>query len=43
MVGSGLQIFIAHPMLYWGDDADNFIIRGTKQNQGTMLRELIGK
>src|ERR1044071_9028205 len=26
---------------YWGDAADNFIIRGTKQNQGQMLRELL--
>jgi thiosulfate reductase cytochrome b subunit len=22
LIGSGLQIFIAHPMLYWGDDAE---------------------
>jgi thiosulfate reductase cytochrome b subunit len=22
LIGSGLQIFIAHPALYWGDDAD---------------------
>ena len=26
---------------YWGDAADNFIIRGTKQNQGQMLKELL--
>lgn len=26
---------------YWGDAADNFIIRGTKQNQGKMLAELL--
>jgi tricarballylate dehydrogenase len=26
---------------YWGDAADNFIIRGTKQNQGRMLKELL--
>ncbi len=26
---------------YWGDAADNFIIRGTKHNQGTMLKELL--
>ena len=25
---------------YWGDAADNFIIRGTKHNQGRMLKEL---
>jgi tricarballylate dehydrogenase len=25
---------------YWGDAADNFIIRGTKNNQGRMLKEL---
>jgi len=22
LIGSGLQIFLAHPMLYWGDDAE---------------------
>ncbi|MGH7844544.1 MAG: FAD-dependent tricarballylate dehydrogenase TcuA, partial [Candidatus Binatia bacterium] len=26
---------------YWGDAADNFIIRGTKHNQGGMLKELL--
>ena len=26
---------------YWGDDADNFIIRGTKHNQGKMLADLL--
>ena len=26
---------------YWGDAADNFIIRGTPYNQGKMLRELL--
>jgi tricarballylate dehydrogenase len=26
---------------YWGDAADNFIIRGTKQNLGQMLKELL--
>jgi tricarballylate dehydrogenase len=26
---------------YWGDAADNFIIRGTKHNQGRMLAELL--
>jgi len=26
---------------YWGDAADNFIIRGTKYNQGRMLKELL--
>ena len=26
---------------YWGDAADNFIIRGTKHNQGRMLQELL--
>ncbi|HUK40214.1 MAG TPA: FAD-dependent tricarballylate dehydrogenase TcuA [Candidatus Acidoferrales bacterium] len=25
----------------WGDAADNFIIRGTRQNQGQMLKELL--
>ncbi|HLE37198.1 MAG TPA: FAD-dependent tricarballylate dehydrogenase TcuA [Candidatus Acidoferrales bacterium] len=25
---------------YWGDAADNFVIRGTKHNQGQMLKEL---
>ncbi|HEU4341444.1 MAG TPA: FAD-dependent tricarballylate dehydrogenase TcuA, partial [Candidatus Binatia bacterium] len=27
---------------YWGKAADNFIIRGTKHNQGRMLKELFG-
>lgn len=26
---------------YWGEAADNFVIRGTKHNQGRMLRELL--
>src|ERR1700758_1074744 len=26
---------------YWGEAADNFIIRGTKHNQGRMLKELL--
>ena len=26
---------------YWGDAADNFIIRGTKHNQGWILKELL--
>jgi tricarballylate dehydrogenase len=26
---------------YWGDAADNFIIRGTPHNQGTMLKQLL--
>jgi tricarballylate dehydrogenase len=26
---------------YWGDAADNFIIRGTPQNQGRMLKQLL--
>jgi tricarballylate dehydrogenase len=26
---------------YWGDAADNFIIRGTPQNQGLMLKQLL--
>ncbi|MET0502420.1 MAG: FAD-dependent tricarballylate dehydrogenase TcuA, partial [Candidatus Binatia bacterium] len=26
---------------YWGDAAENFIIRGTKHNQGRMLKELL--
>ena len=26
---------------YWGDAAENFIIRGTKNNQGLMLKELL--
>ncbi len=28
---------------YWGSDADNFIIRGTKFNDGSMLRVLMSK
>ncbi|MGE5216540.1 MAG: FAD-dependent tricarballylate dehydrogenase TcuA [Chloroflexota bacterium] len=26
---------------YWGDAADNFIVRGTPHNRGTMLKELL--
>jgi tricarballylate dehydrogenase len=26
---------------YWGDAADNFVIRGTQHNQGRMLKELL--
>ncbi|MDZ4344545.1 MAG: FAD-dependent tricarballylate dehydrogenase TcuA [Candidatus Binatia bacterium] len=26
---------------YWGDAADNFIVRGTKHNQGRLLKELL--
>jgi tricarballylate dehydrogenase len=26
---------------YWGDAADNFVIRGTKHNQGWLLKELL--
>jgi tricarballylate dehydrogenase len=26
---------------YWGDAAENFIVRGTKHNQGRMLKELL--
>jgi tricarballylate dehydrogenase len=26
---------------YWGDAADNFIVRGTKNNQGRVLKELL--
>lgn len=26
---------------YWGDAAENFLIRGTKYNQGLMLKELL--
>src|SRR5919106_5656687 len=26
---------------YWGEAADNFIVRGTKHNQGQMLKELL--
>ena len=26
---------------YWGDAAENFIVRGTKHNQGLMLKELL--
>ena len=26
---------------YWGDAADNFIIRGTRHNQGRLLKELL--
>jgi tricarballylate dehydrogenase len=28
---------------YWGDAAENFIIRGTKYNQGRMLKELLNQ
>ncbi|HEX2225813.1 MAG TPA: FAD-dependent tricarballylate dehydrogenase TcuA [Candidatus Binatia bacterium] len=39
----GFEANIGWLKQYWGDAADNFIIRGTPNNQGRMLKELLDK
>jgi tricarballylate dehydrogenase len=39
----GFEANIAWLKEYWGDDADNFIIRGTPYNTGTVLAALLEK
>src|SRR5262249_5096908 len=41
VASGGFEANLAWLKEYWGDDADNFIIRGTPYNQGRMLRELL--
>jgi tricarballylate dehydrogenase len=41
VASGGFEANISWLKEYWGDAADNFIIRGTKHNQGRMLKELL--
>jgi len=41
VAAGGFEANIAWLKKYWGDAADNFVIRGTKYNQGLMLQELL--
>ena len=41
MPSGGFQANIAWLKEYWGDAADNFIIRGTPYNKGRLLRILL--
>lgn len=41
VASGGFQANIAWLKEYWGEAAENFIIRGTSQNQGRMLRVLL--
>jgi tricarballylate dehydrogenase len=41
VAAGGFEANVAWLKEYWGDAADNFIIRGTKHNQGRMLKELL--
>jgi tricarballylate dehydrogenase len=41
VASGGFEANIAWLKEYWGGAADNFIIRGTKHNQGWMLKELL--
>jgi tricarballylate dehydrogenase len=41
IASGGFEANISWLKEYWGDAADNFIIRGTKHNQGGMLKELL--
>jgi tricarballylate dehydrogenase len=41
IAAGGFEANIAWLREYWGDAAENFIIRGTKHNQGRMLKELL--
>lgn len=41
LASGGFQANISWMKQYWGDAADNFIIRGTAQNEGRMLRVLL--
>ncbi len=43
VASGGFQANIAWLKEYWGEAADNFIIRGTSQNQGRMLRVLLDR
>ncbi len=41
VASGGFEANISWLKEYWGDAAENFIIRGTKHNQGTLLKELL--
>ena len=41
VASGGFEANISWLKEYWGDAADNFIIRGTPHNQGTMLKQLL--
>jgi tricarballylate dehydrogenase len=41
LAAGGFEANIPWLKEYWGDAADNFIIRGTRHNQGRMLKELL--
>jgi tricarballylate dehydrogenase len=41
ITAGGFEANIAWLKEYWGDAADNFIIRGTRNNQGKMLKQLL--
>jgi tricarballylate dehydrogenase len=41
VASGGFEANISWLKEYWGEAAENFIIRGTKNNQGVMLKELL--
>jgi tricarballylate dehydrogenase len=41
VAAGGFEANIAWLKEYWGDAADNFVIRGTPHNQGRLLKELL--
>ena len=41
VASGGFEANISWLKEYWGEAAENFIIRGTKNNQGVLLRELL--
>jgi tricarballylate dehydrogenase len=41
VASGGFEANISWLKEYWGEAADNFIIRGTPHNQGTMLKQLL--
>jgi len=41
VAAGGFEANIAWLKEYWGEAAENFIIRGTKNNQGVLLKELL--
>ena len=41
VASGGFEANISWLKEYWGEAAENFIIRGTRHNQGVMLRELL--
>jgi tricarballylate dehydrogenase len=43
VASGGFQANLDWLKSYWGDAADNFIIRGTPYDKGTMLRELLDR